>query len=188
MPEDRPAVLIRRAIANDLPLLAQMGAELGRQHKRYDNLRFVTDEPLDQAFADFYRNELDDDNAAIFVAEWEDKIAGYVFVRIEPDSMVNWFKETGWIHDIFVTRHGRKTTAAYQLLQTGINHLKSLGCRGVMLAVAAKNGKARQFFKRSGFRVTMHEMRLDFNHDGSPVSDLAGADLLPPPSDTSRPD
>ena len=167
MPDVPAEILIRRATANDLPILSQMGAELGRQHKRYDNLRFVPVEPLDQAFADFYRNELDDDNAAIFVAQVEEKIAGYVFVRIEPDSFVSWFKATGWIHDIYVARRWRNTPVAYQLLHAGINHLKSLGSPGVMLAVAAKNAKARQFFKRSGFRVTMHEMRLDFPESNS---------------------
>ncbi|MBX9655725.1 GNAT family N-acetyltransferase [bacterium] len=162
MPELTSPIIIRRANANDLPILSQMGAELGRQHKRYDNLRFVPTEPLDKSFSDFYRNELDDDNAAIFVAQIEDKVAGYVFVRIEPDSFVSWFKETGWIHDIYVARRWRKTPVAYKLLHAGIEHLRALGSPGVMLAVAAKNGKARQFFKRSGFRVTMHEMRLDF--------------------------
>jgi len=168
VPELTSPIVIRRANANDLPILSQMGAELGRQHKRYDNLRFVPTEPLENSFSDFYRNELDDDNAAIFVAQIDDKIAGYVFVRIEPDSFVSWFKETGWIHDIYVARRWRKTPVAYKLLHAGIEHLRSLGSPGVMLAVAAKNGKARQFFKRSGFRVTMHEMRLDFADSSHP--------------------
>lgn len=156
-------ILIRRATAEDLPILAQMGTELARQHQRYDQDRFHTFDPVEKSFADFYRNELGDDNAALFVAEVAGRAAGYVFVRIEPDNFVEWFKATGWIHDLYVARAFRRTKVGYELMEAGIAHLRSLGSPGVMLAVASKNAKARRFFKRRGFRVTMHEMRMDFS-------------------------
>jgi ribosomal protein S18 acetylase RimI-like enzyme len=152
-----------------------MGAELARQHARYDEHRFHTFDPLETSFADLYRNELADDNAALIVAEYDGRLAGYVFVRIEPDSFVEWFKAVGWVHDLFVARAFRRSSVGHRLLQAGVDHLRSLGSPGVMLVVAAKNARARRFFKKAGFRVTMHEMRLDF----PPTAD-------PTPSDETR--
>ncbi len=159
-----------------MPSLARMASELARQHERYDNRRFSL-RPMEEAFTDFYRNELHDENSALYVAEIDQQLAGYVFVRIEPDSIVEWFKATGWVHDLFVVKRWRKSHVGSQLLQAGIDHLRQIGSPGVMLAVAAKNGTARRFFKRHGFRVTMHEMRLDFDP----------ADPPPEPADSTRP-
>jgi ribosomal protein S18 acetylase RimI-like enzyme len=145
-----------------------MASELARQHERYDNRRFSL-RPLEEAFVNFYRNELDDDNSAIFVAESDAELAGYVFVRIEPDSIVEWFKATGWVHDLFVAKPWRKSHVGTELLRRGVEHLRQIGSPGVMLAVAAKNATARRFFKRHGFRVTMHEMRLDFDSPSAEV-------------------
>jgi ribosomal protein S18 acetylase RimI-like enzyme len=145
-----------------------MASELARQHERYDNRRFSL-RPMEEAFTDFYRNELDDENSALYVAEIDGTLAGYVFVRIEPDSIVEWFKATGWVHDLFVVRRWRKSHVGSDLLRAGVEHLRRIGSPGVMLAVAAKNGTARRFFKRHGFRVTMHEMRLDFD-EPAPVN------------------
>jgi ribosomal protein S18 acetylase RimI-like enzyme len=145
-----------------------MASELARQHERYDNRRFSL-RPMEEAFTNFYRNELDDDNSALFVAESDGELAGYIFVRIEPDSIVEWFLATGWVHDLFVAKPWRKSHVGSELLRIGIEHLRRIGSPGVMLAVAAQNATARRFFKKHGFRVTMHEMRLDF--DATPSLD-----------------
>ena len=157
-----PEVVVRRATAQDLPIIGELGAMLVRAHHELDPSRFLAPGP-DSAkhYGSFLGSQLRRRDAAIFVAERAGRAVGYLYVEIEPRNWMELRDEAGFIHDIVVTPDERRNGVATRLLETTIEWLESKGAPRVVLWTAEQNRGAQRLFEQAGFRRTMIEMTRD---------------------------
>jgi ribosomal protein S18 acetylase RimI-like enzyme len=159
--QGKPVATVRRAGHADLPVLGELGALLMRTHYEFDHQRFMACPERAEAaegYAWFLGSQLEQERVAIFVAEREGEIVGYVYAGIEPQSWKELRDECGYIHDVVVHERGRGMGVATQLIQVAAEWLATRGMPRVVLWTAAKNTKAQRLFERLGFRRTMIEM------------------------------
>lgn len=150
---------IRTATDADLPALGRLGALLMRTHYGFDPQRFMApgSKPED-AYAGFLGRELRSGDVAVFVAERNGAVVGYVYAGIEPQSWKELRERAGFIHDVVVAEAGRRMGIAAALIQTALEWMRGRGLTHAMLCTAAQNDAAQQLFGRLGFRPTMIEM------------------------------
>jgi ribosomal protein S18 acetylase RimI-like enzyme len=156
------ALIVRRAERRDLPALGALGARLVRGHYAFDPKRFMTPgDQLDDGYSRFLGSQLRNRDAAVFVAEWEGRVAGYVYTAIAPLSWEELRDEAGFIHDVIVdetlSRHG----IGGHLAEAAIAWCRERGMPRVLLHTAEQNISAQHLFTKLGFRRTMIEMTLE---------------------------
>ena len=157
-------IVIRRATKADLPELGRLGALLVRAHHDFDRDRFMEPLPnVENGYAWFLGTQLTDEDAAVFVAERDGAVLGYVYAGIEPQSWKELREEAGFIHDIVVNEQDRRSGVAAALIREAVEWLRTRGMPRVILWTAAGNAAAQQLFGRLGFRRTMMEMTLELS-------------------------
>lgn len=151
--------IIRRAAEADLSTLGRLGGLLLRTHFDFDRQRFMAPVGNPEAgYARFLGSMLEEDDVAVFVAELEGVVVGYVMAGLEPRSWKELREECGFIHDVIVEATGRRTGLATALIEAAVAWLREKGAPRVMLWTAQENGGAQRLFERLGFRRTMIEM------------------------------
>jgi ribosomal protein S18 acetylase RimI-like enzyme len=150
---------IRRAVASDAAALGRLGGLLLRTHYEFDRQRFMApgDDP-ESGYASFLRWQMQEEDVAIFVAEQDGQVAGYVYAGLEPQSWKELRDAAGFIHDVIVDAAGRRTGMATALVEAAAHWLKQRGAPRVLLWTASPNEGAQRLFERLGFRRTMIEM------------------------------
>ena len=150
---------VRRATEADAPALGRLGGMLLRAHYGFDPQRFIApgDDP-EGGYEWFLRSQLNEEDAAVFVAERDGVVSGYVFAALEPISWKELREACGFIHDIAVEDAGRRSGVATALMEAAIEWLRSRGAPRVVLGTAERNAGAQRLFEKLGFRRTMIEM------------------------------
>jgi ribosomal protein S18 acetylase RimI-like enzyme len=158
------SVTIRRAEERDLQAVGRLGARLLRDHHAFDRLRFMAPrENTEEGYAWFLGTQLQRDDAAVFVAERDGHVVGYVYAGIEPQSWKELREEAGFIHDVYVDDMARRCGVATALVEAATVWLAERGMPRIVLWTAAPNEAARRFFERLGFRHTMAEMTREIS-------------------------
>lgn len=151
--------VIRRATGEDAPALGRLGALLLRAHYDFDRQRFMAPGRNPEAgYGAFLRSQLRDEDVAVFVAERDGEVVGYVYAGLEPQSWKELRDACGFIHDVAVHEHGRRTGMATALIEAAVDWLRSRGAPRVVLWTAERNEAAQRLFDALGFRRTMVEM------------------------------
>jgi GNAT superfamily N-acetyltransferase len=154
------AVTVRQATRKDARRVAEFAIKLFAQHRDYDARRFAEIASIEGAER-FYGSQTDGADAAVLVAELENKVVGFAYIQYEAMDYANLLENAAWLHDIYIEEASRGSNAGKLLIEKSIEVAKELGADKLMLSVAAKNEFARAFFERRGFRETMVEMMLD---------------------------
>ena len=154
--------MIRRATRADLTALGRLGAVLMHTHHAFDPHRFLApgDDP-GTGYAWFLNTQLKKRDVAIFVAERNGAVIGYIYAGLEPLSWKELRGPAGFIHDVVVDEPARGTGVGRELLHAAIGWLRERGAPRVVLWTAAQNGNAQALFQSVGFRETMIEMTLE---------------------------
>lgn len=153
------AVAVRKATKADAAVVAELAMRLIEQHVGHDPVRFSHIGSRER-MADFYARQTELENARVLVAELEGKIVGFAYMQFEPIIYAELATKVAWLHDILVDPRLRGTGAGKKMIDAVAAEAKRFGANKVLLSVAAKNAEAQEFFARSGFRTTMHEMML----------------------------
>ena len=154
-----PSFVIRRAGQADAPALGRLGALLLRAHHAFDPQRFMAPgKDPESGYGWFLGSQMADDDVAVFVAEREGEVIGYVYAGLEPRSWKELREACGFIHDIAVEDTGRRGGVATALMDAAIEWLRSRGAPRVVLGTAERNAGAQRLFEKLGFRRTMIEM------------------------------
>lgn len=150
---------VREAVTADLPELGRLGAMLMRAHHEFDSRRFMAPgaDP-ERGYAWFLGTQVDRDDAAIFVADRDGRILGYVYAAVEPQSWKELRDEAGYIHDVAVDPDSRRQGVATGLMAAALDWLRTRGVPRVVLGTASQNAGAQRLFERLGFRRTMIEL------------------------------
>lgn len=154
------AVEVRRARQEDAEAIARFAVALFGQHREYDPERFAELGSLEGA-ARYYISRAETDGSAVFVAESDEEVVGFVYLEYERIDYANLLENAVWVHDLFVDESARGTGAGRSLMQAAEDFGKQVGAGKLVLSVAAKNSAAHDFFRRGGFRETMVEMTLN---------------------------
>lgn len=153
------SVIVRRAEERDLPALGRLGAALMRLHYTFDRDRFLAPSPHAEAgYARFLGMQRGGDDVAIFVAERDGRVVGYVYAGIEPKSWKELRDVAGFIHDVVVDEDARDAGIGARLVEAAAEWIVARGVPRVMLWTAEHNTAAQRLFARLGFRRTMVEM------------------------------
>ena len=130
-----------------------------RAHHAFDPQRFIAPgaDP-EGGYQWFLQSQLREADAAVFVAEQEGSVIGYVFAALEPISWKDLREACGFVHDIAVDEAGRRSGVATALMAAAVDWLRSRGAPRVVLGTAERNAAAQRLFERLGFRRTMIEM------------------------------
>jgi GNAT superfamily N-acetyltransferase len=157
-------VVVRRAIASDVPSLGRLGAALMRQHHDFDRLRFMAPgENPEAGYAWFLGTQLKEDDAVIFVADHDGTVVGYAYAAIEPLSWKDLRDECGVVHDLMVDESGRRHGVGTALMEAALAWLRTRGVPRVVLSTSPRNEGAQRLFDRLGFRRTMIEMTRELS-------------------------
>ena len=145
-------------------MLGRLGAQLLRTHFEFDPKRFMAPgEDPEAGYAWFLGTQLRSDDVAVFVAERNDEVVGYVYAGIEPPSWKELREQCGYIHDIIVDQRARGGGVGMQLVEVAVAWLRDRGQPRVVLGAADANDGAQRLFARLGFRRTMVEMTLELS-------------------------
>ena len=157
-------IVVRRAIASDVPSLGRMGAALMRQHHDFDPLRFMApgSNPED-GYAWFLGTQLERDDAAIFVADSNGSVVGYAYAGIEALSWKDLRDQCGAVYDLMVDERGRRHGVGTALMEAALAWLRTRGVPRVVLSTSPRNERAQRLFDRLGFRRTMIEMTRELS-------------------------
>jgi ribosomal protein S18 acetylase RimI-like enzyme len=162
------AGIVRRATRVDLPALGRLGAALLRAHYEFDRDRFMAPgENPEGGYAWFLGTQLATRDAAVFVAERDAAIVGYVYASVEPRSWKELRDEAGFIHDVVVDPGARRAGIATALLEAAFAWLRTRRVPRVVLGTAHANHAAQRLFASLGFRPTMIEMTMELGDPGS---------------------
>jgi ribosomal protein S18 acetylase RimI-like enzyme len=143
-------------------VLGRLGAQLLRTHFEFDPKRFMAPgEDPEAGYAWFLGTQLRSDDVAVFVAERDDDVVGYVYAGIEPQSWKELREQCGYIHDVIVDQRARGAGIGTQLVEAAVAWLRDRGQPRVVLGAADANDGAQRLFARLGFRRTMVEMTLE---------------------------
>ena len=153
---------VRTATGDDVPAAAKLAAELVRLHHRFDPLRFMCVEPVEEGYAWFMRTQVDRDGVVFLVATAErdgrESVVGYSLAGLEERDWSDLRDACGKIHDVYVDEASRGHGIATRLVGETVARLNALGAPRVVLMTAWQNGGARKLFEALGFRSTMIEM------------------------------
>jgi ribosomal protein S18 acetylase RimI-like enzyme len=151
--------VIRRATRADLPALGRLGALLMRTHYGFDPDRFMApgSDP-ESGYTRFLATQLAEGDVVVLVAERANEVIGYVYAGLEPQSWKELREPAGFIHDVAVLEHDRRTGVARALVEAALEWLRERGAPRALLCTAEQNHAAQQLFDLMGFRRTMIEM------------------------------
>ena len=155
-------VTIRKAGRRDVESLGRLGAMLMRTHYAFDPLRFLAaGEDAEGGYGWFLGSRLDSADDAVFVAERDGAVVGYVWTALEPLSWKELRGPAGFIHDVAVVEEARTSGIGTKLIEAAVAWLRERGTPRVILWTAAPNHTAHALFNRLGFRDTMVEMTME---------------------------
>ena len=150
---------VRRATKDDAASIARLAMQLVEQHVDYDPVRFARIATAD-GMEWFYGGQTEAPDAAVLVAEMDGRVVGFAFLGYEEKNYADLAVATVRLHDIYVDEPARHSGAGRQLIKGAVEVAKEFGAEKLLLAVAAKNTAAMEFFEQAGFVTTMHEMML----------------------------
>src|SRR5258706_2709136 len=99
---------------------------------------------VESGYAWFRGTQLEEDQAAVLVAERDGVIVGYVYAALEPESWKELRDSAGFIHDVVVAPEARRSGIASALVGAACDWLRSIGAPRVILGTAEKNDPAQR--------------------------------------------
>ena len=158
-PTTTPATTVRPARPADLAAIGRLGALLVRMHHDLDPKRFIAPPPeVEQAYAAFLGQQLEDDGVVVLVAERDGGVIGYTYAGMEGPDFMALRGPAGAIYDIVVDPAQRGRGVGRLLVEATVTALAARGAPRVLLSTAEGNLTAQRLFARAGFRRTMIEM------------------------------
>ncbi len=144
-------VNIRRASPDDLTSVGSLWLQMMREHESRDP-RFRLSEEPEKAYIEQLRQMLDAPDNALFVAEYERRIQGYVLALLLPNPPV--FKEPryGFIAEMVVSPTLRRSGTGRLLWGRATRWFKRKGVKSVQLNVSPLNQAGIAFWESLGFK------------------------------------
>ncbi|HCC95612.1 MAG TPA: hypothetical protein DEQ26_15080 [Flavobacteriaceae bacterium] len=147
--------MIRIATENDIAELKRMMIKLLQHHQEFNAL-YQIDLTYKHDIDDFFKGILEQQNIKVFVAEIENKLAGYIIC-----SKYFAIKSKGRIDSLYVDANYRNQNIASKLVEEAINFLNDQTY--IELEFTAENQSAKGFWLKNGFQILNHQCILKLN-------------------------
>lgn len=159
-------ILVRKAALRDIPSVVTIWNEFMKDHvntvlKRNKKLSIYTPrkEKAENTYRAFIKKQLKSGKGAIFLAEADATIAGYILVLIKDEIPIFKLKKIGYISDLYVKREFRGLKISSKLKDEAISWLKRKGLKHVSIGLYIDNEFAHSVYKKWGFFDYKLEMR-----------------------------
>ena len=147
---NQPAPGVRRAEARDLDEVAELFAELVGHHAELDPaFRVRADTP--ERFPKLLARQLGDPDAAVFVSEESDGLAGFCSVRVERTPGATIEAPRVAIDDLAVRSDRRRRGVGRALVDAASAWAKSRGAERLEVRVAVRNPEGQAFWRALGY-------------------------------------
>ena len=153
-------VIIRKAVAEDVPSILELWKELMDFHKELDRI-FSRSATGHEAFADFITGHISSESSCVLVAEAGTDIAGYCLAIIEKYPPVLEMHEYGLIQDIAVTGKCRHSGIGKRLLKEARIWFSKKGVHRIEARVSKSNRLATDFWTKMGFAPYLETVFLE---------------------------
>ena len=146
--------VIRKATAKDIPRIKELWDSLMSYHERFGYGRgiFEYKKNADALHTKFIRKQLRRRNAAIFVAELDGKVAGYVNVEVGTIPPIYVHDKEAYLCGIVVDNEYRRKGIGKALMKEAEGWAKKKGLYSIALTVHTGNKGAYTTYKKSGFK------------------------------------
>lgn len=141
----------RRARREDFPRLVELWREMMDFHTGLDP-RFQTAPAGREAYLQFLEETSRQLDAAIFVAEREDRLLGYTIASILVNPAIYALPQYGYISEMAVDEASRGAGVGHALWQAAAEWLGRRGLTVVQLNVSPLNERGQKFWRGLGFR------------------------------------
>jgi len=154
-----PDILIRPAEALDLPAIITLWRDLQDINASYDPRLTLNAQAADW-FLGYLRDNLDNPNMAIYVAEAENSVIGYTFGQIMQRPTLQ-SGDCGYIADVCVRDGWRRQGTGRQLHSRLRAWFVSRGITAVEVQVVRANPASQAFWRKMGYNDFLRTLRSE---------------------------
>ena len=154
--------LIRPARARDLPAIITLWRELQDINASFDPRLTLKDGAADW-FVEYLGEQLDNPNMAVFVAEHEKIVIGYIFGQIMRRPTLA-SGDCGYVADICVQTGQRGRGLGRQLYERLRAWFLAQGLTAIEVQVVRANPASQAFWRKMGYHDFLRTLRVDPNH------------------------
>ncbi|MFT3785966.1 MAG: N-acetyltransferase [Tepidisphaeraceae bacterium] len=151
----------RPAQVADVDAMLPMIEQTSRFHAQLDPARFATRDGFLPGYGRWVRGLIGSGRSAVFVAEHESKVVGFIIATIEQGIPIYVVHEFGYVHELWIKPTYRNEGVARQLVTLVIERFAELKVSQIRLEIAAGNDAALGLFESAGFRLTTREMLME---------------------------
>jgi GNAT superfamily N-acetyltransferase len=152
-------ILIRAAEALDLPAVIMLWRDLQEINAAYDP-RLALNAQAEAWFLGYLRDNLDNPNMAVYVAEAQNTVVGYTFGQImqRPTLLSG---DCGYIADVCVRDGWRRQGTGRQLHSRLRAWFVSRGITAVEVQVVRANPASQAFWRKMGYNDFLRTLRSE---------------------------
>jgi ribosomal protein S18 acetylase RimI-like enzyme len=151
---------IREACTADLDEIVELWKEFMEFHRQRDPF-FTRSEDGDRRFRDFVAENLDNPDWLVLVAIEAERPVGYCMATVLEYPPVLELRRHGFVQDTAVTEVARRHGVGSALYERTERWFRERGITRVELNVAATNDASQAFWRRMGFRDSIHRWARD---------------------------
>jgi ribosomal protein S18 acetylase RimI-like enzyme len=148
---------IKRGTIEDIPQILPLWRKLSDTHCEMEPM-FKLVENAEEKFAAYLSLIFTKENFAIFVAESDSKIIGYLIANVSTTPEVYVIRRRLYIQDMMVSPDYRRQGIAGKLVNVVVAFAKEQQIEKMDLLVAVKNEEANKFWKAMGFEPALNYM------------------------------
>ncbi|MGI4790292.1 MAG: GNAT family N-acetyltransferase [Janthinobacterium lividum] len=152
-------ILIRPARSLDLPAIITLWRELQDINASYDP-RLALNETAADWFIGYLRDNLDNSNMAIYVAEYESSVIGYTFGQIMQRPTLQ-SGDCGYIADVCVRDGWRRQGTGRQLYSRLKAWFTAHGITAIEVQVVRANPASQAFWRKMGYNDFLRTLRSE---------------------------
>lgn len=150
--EARMNVVVRPAMAADIPAILPMVQKICDMHRAMDPQRYPFVSDVTERYRGWLRTRSEDADSVLLVAVVEESIAGFIVGEILEEIPVFTLTRYGFLHDLWVEPQFRRRGIARKLLIEAMARLKARGVSQIRGDTAAMNNESRAMLEGLGFR------------------------------------
>jgi len=149
---------VRRASSEDLQAIASLWKGLARYHEPKSKY-FKLAPGAKRKFASYVRRSMKRKDVAVFVAQENSKLVGYLIAKIKEEKPVFKLRKRGAITDLFVEKGYRRQGIGRKLVEKALAWFRNRNLQFAELSVHIKNISGKIAWRRMGFEDHMILMR-----------------------------
>lgn len=153
-------VIIRKAVAADIPSIVELWKELMDFHKVRDRI-FSRSATGHESFADFITSHISKETSCLYVAKAGEDIVGYCLALVEKYPPVLEMTEYGLVQDLAVTEKYRHRGIGKRFLKEAQSWYCEKGIHRVEARVSKYNNTSREFWAKMGFTPYLETVFLE---------------------------